>query len=435
MDSRHFQFLLGTLKQSDDGRTAWLAFKEKTRWIDLSTADFTHRDLRGYDFAETNFSMAILREADLSAADFSDANVSCADLRRANLRGAILDRVRLDSANLQEANLSDVCLEGANLTHAKLVKAMLIGADLSDADLTGADLSGACLKYVRLTGARLRGADVSGADLTGAILDDDAPRQFAHFDKSRIDGRVYREMRCRTLDLDHEPHDEDSQARLVKVDGRHAPHHNLKLPGGAKLPPHALPGAGPAEGAHPHDGAHGRPRPAVPPPLRDAEPDLATVEGCCAVLEIPASASMDAIVKAFRAKAKLYHPDKVRHLSERMQELAAEEFRRLRRAYEALTRRTARPLTGVNWPEGMARYTSPYDYSPAEYEVLAGINPANTNILYNLAWKYFEDGRYNDARAWFERVLAINPGDQDAQYNIIIVRLYSELLLPEMPEK
>lgn len=220
---------------------------------------------------------------------------------------------------------------------------------------------------------------------------------------------------CQAGAIDHEPHDEDSQARLVKVDGRHAPHHNLKLPGGAKLPPHALPGAGPAEGAHPHDGAHGRPRPAVPPPLRDAEPDLATVEGCCAVLEIPASASMDAIVKAFRAKAKLYHPDKVRHLSERMQELAAEEFRRLRRAYEALTRRTARPLTGVNWPEGMARYTSPYDYSPAEYEVLAGINPANTNILYNLAWKYFEDGRYNDARAWFERVLAIDRHPRPAQ--------------------
>jgi tetratricopeptide (TPR) repeat protein len=79
----------------------------------------------------------------------------------------------------------------------------------------------------------------------------------------------------------------------------------------------------------------------------------------------------------------------------------------------------------------MPRYASPYDYSSAEYEVLARINPANTNILYNLAWKYFEEGRYAEARAGFQRVLAVNPTDEDAQYNIVVVRLYVELLLPE----
>lgn len=430
MDARHYQTLLNALKQRDYGRTTWLEFKEKLRWVDLSTADFTRRSMRGFDLSGADLSMAICRETDLTEADLSDANLKCADLRRAELRCAILDRARLTVANLQDANLADACLEGAVLTRAKLARATLTGADLAGADLTGADLSGACLRYARLTGARLLGADVSGADLTGAVLDDNAPTQVVNFSKSRIEKRAYQDMRSRVELAPEEPDDEISQARLLKVDSRR-PQPRPGRTGDGRV------GDGPPRAEEPPKAeqpkAEARPKGYVPP-VRDAEPDLSTVEGCCQVLEVPSDASMDQIVKAFRAKAKLYHPDKVRHLSERMQELAAEEFRRLRRAYEALTRRTARPLTGVNWPEGMPRYTSPYDYSVEQYEILARLNPANTNILYNLAWKWFEDGRYAEARAGFMRVLSFNPGDLDAQYNLIIIRLYTELLLPSLSE-
>jgi tetratricopeptide (TPR) repeat protein len=80
----------------------------------------------------------------------------------------------------------------------------------------------------------------------------------------------------------------------------------------------------------------------------------------------------------------------------------------------------------------MPRYATPYEYSVAEYEELARLNPANTDILYNLAWKYFEEGRYAEALAGFQRVLALNPKDEDAQYNQMIVRLYSEIVLPNL---
>jgi uncharacterized protein YjbI with pentapeptide repeats len=199
LDAKHFQYLLNALKQRDEGRTAWLAYKERNHWVDLSTADFTRRPLRGYNLSETDLSLAIFREAVLSEADLADAVLSAADLRRADLRGAILDRARLDAANLQDANLADACLEGARLIKARLNRAMLIGADLSGADLTGADLSGACLKYARLTGARLTGANVEDADLTGAILDDDAPHYLLNYYAARFDHRQYREMRSRPL--------------------------------------------------------------------------------------------------------------------------------------------------------------------------------------------------------------------------------------------
>jgi curved DNA-binding protein CbpA len=148
------------------------------------------------------------------------------------------------------------------------------------------------------------------------------------------------------------------------------------------------------------------------------------------VLDVSPEASAEQIVKAFRKKAKLFHPDRVGHLPTRLQELAAEEFRRVRTAYEQLTRHTARPLEGVRWPHGVPHYDSPYDYTSEHYEALARANPGNTDILYNLAWSYFEEGRLAESIAGFERVLDINPDDNDAWYNLMIVRLCAELEIP-----
>ena len=441
-DSQQYQFLLGTLNQKS-GRKDWLEFKLKAHWIDLSTADFMNRLLANYDLSEANLSTAVFLDSDLSGSDLSDAQLSYSDLRRANLRGAILDRADLNAANLQGANLVDACLEEATMRGAKLAGANLIGADLSGADLSEADLHGATLKYARLSGAKLAGVNVAEADLTGAILDDDAPLQMLNFNQSRVDDRKYRELRC-SLSL----HGSDLPA-LAGKEGRVGKNgsngHSSHSTGNPSSPQKSHPDPSGAEAGS----GHKKKRPTShkkvkdkhsPPgsgeagsiPIREREPDLATTEGCSHILEVPAGASLDQIVKAFRKKAKIYHPDKVRHLNERLQEAAAEEFRRLRQAYEMLTRHHARPLTGINWPEGMPRYTTPYEYSVTEYEDLARLNSANTNILYNLAWKYFEEGRYAEALAGFQRVLALNPKDEDAQYNLMIVRLYSEIVLPNL---
>lgn len=165
-------------------------------------------------------------------------------------------------------------------------------------------------------------------------------------------------------------------------------------------------------------------------PVRAAEPDLSTVAGCCIMLGVGADATLAEVVKAFRARAMLFHPDKTGHLDAQHQALAALEFNRARQAYETLTRQRPRPLVGIQWPEGLEPALSPAGYTTGDYERLARLNPVNPSIFYNLACHYFEDGRHAEAQAAFLRVLALNPNDEDAQYNLIISRLLSEIVLP-----
>lgn len=419
-DPQQVKFLLDTSGQ-ETGQKTWLEYKLKVKYIDLSMAALAGCALGDYDLSEVNLSTAVLRQANLSGANLSKANMNYADMRRVNLHKAVMDRANLDSTNLQEANLTDASLEQARLCKAKLGRANLTGADLSGCNLAEADLHGACLKYTRLTGANLDGANFERADLTGAILDDDAPRRMLNFSEAFIDDRKYRELHS---SLRPDATQDQAEGERLKP----------SLPN--RKPPKPETGNG-------HGATHALGDEETEPgsingfklPKREREPDLTTVEGCCRVLEVPVNASLEEIIKAFRAKAKIFHPDKTRHLNERLQELAAGEFRHLRQAYEALTCRTARPLTGVNWPEGLPRRASPYDYSSEEYERLARLNPANTNVLYNLAWKYFDEGHHAQALAGFQRVLTLNPNDEDAQYNLMMIRIYSEIVLPVLGPK
>lgn len=54
------------------------------------------------------------------------------------------------------------------------------------------------------------------------------------------------------------------------------------------------------------------------------------------ILEIPKTATVDEIKKAYRKMAKKYHPDKVAHLGKEHQEGAEEKFRQVQQAYETL---------------------------------------------------------------------------------------------------
>ena len=55
-----------------------------------------------------------------------------------------------------------------------------------------------------------------------------------------------------------------------------------------------------------------------------------------AILEIDRSASNDAIKAAYRARMGEYHPDKVAHLGEALQEVAHEKSQEIQRAYQLL---------------------------------------------------------------------------------------------------
>jgi DnaJ like chaperone protein len=54
------------------------------------------------------------------------------------------------------------------------------------------------------------------------------------------------------------------------------------------------------------------------------------------VLGVTRSASSDAIKAAYRTRMKEYHPDKVAHLGEELQNLALEKSRDIQRAYRQL---------------------------------------------------------------------------------------------------
>ena len=62
------------------------------------------------------------------------------------------------------------------------------------------------------------------------------------------------------------------------------------------------------------------------------------------LLDVPPSASADEIKRAFRREIAKYHPDKVQHLGEEFQEIAATKAAELTRAYKALTDPAVRKL-------------------------------------------------------------------------------------------
>lgn len=405
-DPEHYQQLIEATEQPN-GSEAWQRGRTRLKWLDLSSMDLSQRDLSGFDLSGANCSTILLRGADLTGADLSAANLTFADLREARLRGADLDGADLSSANLHDAELVDARLAGGKLYGGRLGGANLLGADLSGADLTNADLTGACLRFALLRGCRLDGADLTDADLTGAVVDAEAVARARNAEQVMRQDLRLRRMRVRLT--------EDAMTIEVEEPEPEAP----PIPPGATSSVAAEPEVDPdevREGVLDMSG------------LKEA--DLDTIEGCCRILGIEPGATPQAIVKAFRQKAKIFHPDMVRHLDEQLQALAAEEFQLLHIAYERLSRGRTRPLRGLNWAQGVPRRASPYEYSSEELEKLYAVNPGSINVLYNLAWKYFEEGRNEEALRGFEKVLAMDPDDQDAVWNIVVVRLCVEFALP-----
>lgn len=419
MADEHLLKLLIESLSDPKGRSRWLERKLKMRLIDLASADLTERELRGFDFSEAVLSTSIFLGADASGADFSDAEMSYSDLRRAILRNCCFDRADLRNANLQGADLTDSNFEETILAGARLSEAYLVGADLSMADLRGADLRGASLKYTRLSGAQLEGADVADADLTGSLMDDDAPAMFKNFDLAVVDDRRYREMRSRRSRMSVAT----PTTEIAPVEG--AP--PLEEPEKPRRRRRKLRikflerGDGPEVIQADDSTGDGY----VP-----TSADLDSVGGWYRVLGLERGSHLLAVTKAFRAKAKLYHPDKTGHLSEPERASMNEKFHLAREAYEKLSRRLAKPLIGVVWVPEVPRRDSPYDYSVAEYELLAKANPDHSDVLYNLAWKYFESGRMEEAIGIYEQVVRLDPDDEDAEFNLRVVRLSKMLDVP-----
>lgn len=153
------------------------------------------------------------------------------------------------------------------------------------------------------------------------------------------------------------------------------------------------------------------------------EKDLLTDDGCLRILGVGEKATITDITKAFRNKAKIFHPDKVRHMDEKTRTFARDQFEFCRRAHDTLKRRGGGGMAGVVWVEGVPHRHSPYEHTLEELAKLVRVNPNNEVLVYNLAWKYYEAGNLNLAIQFFERVLQINPSNEDARHNLKSAKL------------
>lgn len=154
-------------------------------------ADFSNRDLRGWDFsaiggglplknvravgaclAEAKLPGANLRNARLALSDLEGADLTGADLTMADLRGARLDGAILKDARLDGVNLGPADLKTDRRTASREMAQGAHNAGMSRADLSGAKLRKATLTGCDLTGSVFRGADLTGADMAHAIIED-----------------------------------------------------------------------------------------------------------------------------------------------------------------------------------------------------------------------------------------------------------------------
>lgn len=343
----------------------WAARIDGLARIDLTHADLADLELLEIRLARADLTGANLYNSNLAGADLTEAALTFADLRRANLVDATLAGANLSAANLQGANLLNANLRGARLENTKLTQAWLVGADLTEATLEQADLRAANAKFAVFTGARVAQVRADEIDLTHAVL-------------------------------------------------------------GAEQRAGLLGPAAPNEA-----GGDGAWRVRRRPSVSERYDDLFAEDDALAILGLAPEATPEDVRRAYRQRVLEYHPDRVAHLGAKLQEVARREFDRIQHAYESVTRHLAKSFVdvgaGAGLPPDPELARPPEAISLREYQDLAQRYPGNDRIVYNLGVKYFQDGQTEEAVQAFEKAVALNEGNEYAQYNLSVTRLLQEL--------
>lgn len=165
-----------------DRQTLELAFAQTK---DLTSADFSHRDLHSFYIAYKVMPFVLLDGSDLSLARFRCDNLELDNFaspgsQSAVVSGATFTGDDLGSADFQGSNLQNAHLtlvigtpipnsqrqtdfQGADLRKAIIFNATLIRLDARGARLAGATLYDVDLRHAQLEGVSLRGATMGGS--------------------------------------------------------------------------------------------------------------------------------------------------------------------------------------------------------------------------------------------------------------------------------
>jgi tetratricopeptide (TPR) repeat protein len=151
------------------------------------------------------------------------------------------------------------------------------------------------------------------------------------------------------------------------------------------------------------------------------------------ILGIDKAASLDDITKAYRQRAKEYHPDRVHNLGEKLRYVAGREFERIQTAYRSLSQHKMQPeadlsARGPGAPLQEMPAKDPSQLSIADLEKLAGKNPFNETVFYNLGVKYFQAKVYDKAIQAFQRCIKLNPNNKPAEYNLRVAMMMQGLV-------
>jgi len=341
----------------------WSQYKAGKSELDLSKIDLKNQDLREFNFTDVNLAAADLFNSDLSGADLSRANLSYANLKRVNLANAFLTSSNLKVADLRGINAVDTNFDFSDLSHAKISGAWMVGSSLAGVNLEGADLRGANLKFANLQNANLTDANVEETDLTNVDLSRDQIAGLRNYHRA-ID-------------------------RSRKATVQAAPKAKIKV--------------------------------------EESYEDLFEEEDCYKILEVSKDAGLEEIERAYKTKAKEYHPDRVNHLGEKLKIVAQREFERIQQAYKSLSKHKSKPVISMDMITGQTTPKSTKELQIEDYIQLIKQNPYNDKLHYNLGITYFMKGFTDLAIEEYEKALKINPYNTYAQHNLRVAKLLKVL--------
>lgn len=116
--------------------------------------NFSHMDLRGWNFKGENLTSANFKGADLEGACFIDT---------------ILVSTNFEGANLKNVDFSCANAWGANFNETNCQNSLFLSANLTEASFEGADLDGASFVQANLTEASLEDTNIITAEFDKTV--------------------------------------------------------------------------------------------------------------------------------------------------------------------------------------------------------------------------------------------------------------------------